>query len=117
MYNIIFYKDQKGNQPVLEYIRELQAKGDKDSRIKVNKIFEYLSVVEEVGTRAGLPYVKFLGDGLWEIRPNRDRIIFFGWEGNNLVMLHHFMKTTQKTPPREIDKAKRHLKDFLGQND
>ena len=116
MYNIIFYKDKKGNQPVLEYIRELQAKGDKDSRIKVNKIYEYLSVVEEVGTRAGLPYVKFLGDGLWEIRPNRDRIIFFGWEGNNLVMLHHFMKTTRKTPPREIDKAKRRLKDFLGQN-
>ncbi|MDR2179944.1 MAG: type II toxin-antitoxin system RelE/ParE family toxin [Synergistaceae bacterium] len=29
------------------------------------------------------------------------------------VLLHHFIKKTQKTPVKEIDQAKRNLKDFL----
>ncbi|MCL2433049.1 MAG: type II toxin-antitoxin system RelE/ParE family toxin [Clostridia bacterium] len=30
--------------------------------------------------------------------------------------MHHFVKKTQKTPPREIARAERNLKDFLGRN-
>ncbi len=38
MYEIHFYKDKNGKEPVKEYIAELVAKKDKDSRIKLNKI-------------------------------------------------------------------------------
>lgn len=41
MHKIYFYKDAKGNEPVLDYIKELAAKRDKDSRIKLNKIQDY----------------------------------------------------------------------------
>ena len=40
MYNLFFYKNTQGIEPVAEYIRELAAKNDKDSRIKLNKIRE-----------------------------------------------------------------------------
>jgi phage-related protein len=35
------------------------------------------------------------------------------WKDNKFVLLHHFVKKTQKTPPREIEKARAELKDFL----
>jgi len=59
------------------------------------------------------PYVKHIDDEIWELRPLRDRFFFFCWHGDILVLLHHFVKGTQKTPPREIEKAKRNLKDFI----
>lgn len=38
MYKIHFYRDKSGKQLVLEYMKELKQKKDKDSRIKLNKI-------------------------------------------------------------------------------
>lgn len=60
MYNINFYKDEKGNEPVKEYIISLKAKNTKDSLIKLQKIQDYLNVLKANGTRAGLPYVRHL---------------------------------------------------------
>ena len=47
-----------------------------------------------------------------ELRPLRDRILFVGVVDGKYVLLHQFMKKTQKTPAREIKKAKNELKDF-----
>ena len=38
--------------------------------------------------------------------------LFFFWDGSAFILLSHFMKSTQKTPKREIDKAKRLMNDF-----
>ncbi|MBO4359986.1 MAG: type II toxin-antitoxin system RelE/ParE family toxin [Eubacteriaceae bacterium] len=113
MYKIIFYQDSSGHQPVKEYIRALAAEESKDSRIRLNKIRDYIKVLETRGTRAGEPFVKHLDGAIWEIRPLRDRILFAGWCGDSFVLLSHFVKKTQKTPKREIDKAKRLFADFL----
>lgn len=112
MHEIIFYKDKNGKEPVLEYIRELGKRKDKDSRIKLNKINDYIQILSEYGTQAGEPYVKHLDGEIWELRPLRDRILFIGWQNGSYVLLHHFMKKTQKTPAREIEQAKRELADF-----
>ena len=53
------------------------------------------------------------GTDLWELRPLRDRFFFVYWKDDTFVLLHHFMKQTQKTPLREIEAAQRKLKDFL----
>ena len=53
MYEIYFYKDKNGKEPVKEYIAGLAAKKDKDSRIKLNKIMDYVKTLSEYGTRAG----------------------------------------------------------------
>ena len=60
----------------------------------------------------GEPYMKHLNGDIWEIRPLRDRILFAGVIDGKYVLLHQFMKKTQKTPPREIEQAKRELADF-----
>ena len=113
LHNIIFYKDKKGRQPVLDYLQELSQHRDKDSRIKLNKIQDYIQVLSEYGTLAGEPYIKHLDGEIWELRPARDRILFVGWDNGSFVLLHHFMKKTQKTPAREIEKAKKEFADYI----
>lgn len=49
MYKIEFYSDQNGKEPVLEYLEELASKNDKDSRIKLNKIRDYMKILKENG--------------------------------------------------------------------
>ena len=111
MYSIEFYKDKDGNEPVKEYISSLARKNDKDSRVNLNKIRDYIKTLSEYGTRAGEPYVKHIEGEIWELRPLRNRILFFGYDGNKIILLSHFIKKTQKTQQREIDKAKRLMKD------
>lgn len=94
-------------------MQNLGERKDKDSRIKFNKIQEYIQVISEYGTMAGEPYIEHLDGEIWELRPLRDRILFAAWCDGKLVLLHHFMKTTQKTPKREIEKAKKEFADFL----
>jgi len=38
--------------------------------------------------------------------------IFASWTDNSSILLHYFVKKTQKTPKQEIDQAKRNLKDI-----
>ncbi len=116
MHKIYFYRDKNGKEPVAEYIAELAQKKDKDSRIKLNKIRDYIKVLSEYGTQVGEPYIKHLDGEIWELRPLRDRILFVGWIQGSYVLLHQFVKKTQKTPAREIERARRELADLVERN-
>lgn len=114
MYEIVFFRDEKGREPMTEYLTMLKSKAasNKDARIKYRKITEYLEVLEKCGTRASEPYTKNIDSDIWELRPLDDRLLFAFWHDNHLVILHHFRKNTKKTPKREIDQAKRNLRSF-----
>lgn len=112
MHAIYFYKDKNGNEPVLDYMRELASQKGKDSRIKLTKIQDYINILEAKGTRAGEPFVKHLEGDIWELRPLRDRVLFVAWLDGSFVLLHSFVKKTQKTPRREIEQAKREVEDL-----
>ncbi len=79
----------------------------------LEKILTYIKVLQDYGTRAGYPVMKHLEEDLWELRPLSNRIIFVYWKDDIFVLVHHFIKKTQKTPVREIEQARRNLKDFL----
>jgi phage-related protein len=113
MYGIIFYKDKDGKSPTSDYIKGLSKNADKGSRIKAKKINDYIQALSLYGKRAGEPYIKHLDGEIWEIRPLRDRILFAAWYEGGFIILHHFMKQTQKTPIREIEQAKRNLNDYI----
>lgn len=114
MHDIIFYRDQNGRCPVLDYLKELEASKSKDNRVKLTKIGDYIELLGRYGTE-GLTenYVKHLDGDIWELRPLRDRILFICAVGGRYVLLHQFVKKTQKTPKREIENAKREQADFL----
>lgn len=102
---------------MFDYIRELEADTSKDSRIKKNKIYTHIDVLKNKGTAAGMPYIKHLDGDIWELRPIRDRILFAGVYGDAFVLLHYFVKKTQKTPRAEIEQAKRELQDFINRGE
>lgn len=112
MHKVYFYKDSNGKEPVLEYLRELIAANDKNSRIKARKINDYIQALAKYGFQLREPYIKHLDGDIWELRPLRDRILFVAWQNDSFVLLHQFMKKTQKTPLREVEKAKRELADL-----
>lgn len=115
MYEIIFYEDKNGRRLFEEYIYTLKEKastGNKDARINLNKIIAYMDSLEEFGTRVGEPVTKHLGGEIWELRPLRNRILYAYYEDNTFILLHHFTKTTKKTPKREIEQAIKNLKDY-----
>lgn len=112
MNKIIFYKDKRGKEPVFDYMQALSKKKSKDSRIKLNKIGDYIEILSAYGTTAGEPYVKHIEGDIWELRPLRDRILFAGYIEGSFVLLHTFLKKTNKTPRREIEQAKQELQDF-----
>lgn len=75
-------------------------------------MLEYIKVLETSGAAAGEPYTKHLDGDIYELRSISDRIFFAAAVGGRFVLLHQFHKKQQKTPKREIEQAKRELKDF-----
>jgi phage-related protein len=57
-----------------------------------------------------------MGDGLFELRLKAAegiaRVMYCTIVGRKIVMLHQFIKKTDKTPPRELDTARRRMKEF-----
>ncbi|MBR3630670.1 MAG: type II toxin-antitoxin system RelE/ParE family toxin [Oscillospiraceae bacterium] len=113
MHKIIFYEDANGNSPVYEYLLSLARTGGKESRIRLHKAQDYINVLKTYGKTAGEPYMKHLDGDIWELRPTSDRILFAGIVNDSFVLLHQFQKKTQKTPSREIEKAKKELADYI----
>jgi phage-related protein len=115
MFRIKVYFDRSGDSPIKEFLNDLDKKAqtDKSSRIRLKVISRFMNLLRQYGTRIGFPTVRYIEDDIWELRPNDDRIFFAYWKDNVFLLLHHFEKETQKTPSREIDQAKRNLKDFL----
>jgi phage-related protein len=96
----------------LEELR-LKAATNKDARIQYKQISLYIQLLQDNGTRLQDTVTKYLEDGIWELRPGNNRVFYFFFENNTFVLLHSFRKRTQKTPRRELDKAKAERDDYL----
>ncbi len=78
-------------------------------------LLHVFELVEEFGPALGKPYTAPLGDGLFEIRAKGKegigRSIFITVKGQEIIILHSFIKKTQKTPLRELNIAKKRMKE------
>ena len=116
MFNVISYKNRNGKSEVEEYILSLQTKEDKSSKVQLQKIVSYINMLAKYGTNLGMPYIRYIDNGIWELRPLRNRTLFAYWKDNTFLLLNIFMKKTQKIPEIELGRAKRMLKDFIRRN-
>ena len=93
--NVVFYTNNKGLSPVLEYINVLKEDQSKQGKVRLNKIYDYIQALQVYGTdKLSINYVKHLDGPIWEIRPKRDRILFAKTNENKYILLHCFYKTT-----------------------
>ena len=115
MYNIDFYRTENGDCDIEEFLDDLQKRSqtNKDARIQHKQVTQYIQFLEDYGTRLGEKVTKHLDDGIWELRPGNNRVMFFYFKDDTFVLLHHFRKKTQKTPKREIEKAKSERDDWI----
>ena len=72
----------------------------------------------QIGWPIGMPLVRGFGNGLWEVRstlPGRRiaRLLLCFHEGV-IVVLHGFIKKTQKTPPDDLELAKKRKREVTG---
>lgn len=76
--------------------------------------------ITAVGPNLGPPHTDAFGDGLFELRlKGQDgiaRVFFCTLVGRRVMMLHSFVKKTQKTPPREIELARNRMKEVKHAN-
>ena len=115
MFHVEFYKDKNGNSDIIDLLDELKETGKTSKTDRVNriKILAYIQALQTNGTRIGFPFVERIYGNIWELRPIDNRIFFFYWKNDIFVLLHHFIKKSQKTPAKEIEKARIEQKDFL----
>ena len=93
MLEVLFYKTDAGVEPVREwllFLPRIERKAIGNDVLKVQYCWPI-----------GMPLVENLGNGLWEVRsrlPTRIARLIFHVDGRVMVLLHGFIKKTQKTP-------------------
>ncbi|MGO9264982.1 MAG: type II toxin-antitoxin system RelE/ParE family toxin [Candidatus Binataceae bacterium] len=96
-----FYRSASGREPVREWLKGLEAEDRKVIGEDIKDV--------EFSWPIGMPLVGSLGRELWEVRSRlpRGRIarVIFCVEEGRMVLLHGFIKKTQKTPQYDLDLA------------
>lgn len=119
MYTVEFYEKANGESELWDFLEELRIKSatNKDARIQYKQISLYIQLLQDNGTRLQDNITKHIDDGIWELRPGNNRVFYFFFKDDTFVLLHHFQKKTQKTPRREIEKAKSERDDYLSRKE
>ena len=82
----------------------------------VARFIRYAERMEVYGPDLGMPHTRAMGDGLFELRLKAAegiaRVFYCTLVGKKIVMLHQFVKKTDKTPPRELAIARRRMKEI-----
>lgn len=95
-----FFRTETENEPVREWLRSLPGEDKK-------MIGEDIKTVQ-YGWPIGMPLVRKLCNGLWEVRTKLDNKIsrvLFTLYGNQIILLHGFIKKTEKTPKDDLGLA------------
>jgi len=101
---VIFYRTIGGNEPVREWLKALPAE---DRRIIGNDL-----KTAQYGWPLGMPLIRKLEAGLWEVRTRlQDRIarVIFTVEGDTMVLLHGLIKKSEKLPLQDLKLARQRL--------
>ena len=107
---VVFFQTRRGNEPVREWLRSLRAE---EKRILGADI-----KTAQFGWPLGMPLVRKLEPGLWEVRSNLPAGIarvLFTVEGDTMVLLHGFIKKSQKTPLDDLQLARERLNQLRGE--
>ncbi len=103
-----FYASLSGREPVRDWLK--QDLSDQD-RLRIGTDIK----TAEEGWPLGMPLVRSLKDGLWEIRTDLDRgriaRVMFCEHAGEMILLHGLVKKTQKLQKSDLELARRRKKD------
>jgi phage-related protein len=107
---VVFFRSESGREPVRDWLLEF----DKEDR---KTIGEDIKLVQ-FRWPLGMPLVRKLEAGLWEVRSQlkggRTARVCFTVRGNEMALLHAFVKKTERTPLQELELARERRNLWLG---
>lgn len=98
---VVFYRTDNGREPVRQWLHKLPREDRRSIGIDLKTV--------QFGWPLGMPLVRKLEPGIWEVRSNLDRRIarvLFTVIGDRMVLLHGFIKKGQKTPATDLELAR-----------
>lgn len=105
-----YYKYAEGKEPGADFIDALS----NEARAKV---FRIIKLLRDYGVLLKEPYTKQIRGKIRELRIRDShgaiRILYFTYTGKRFILLHGFIKKTDKTPLREIGIAEKRMDDFI----
>ncbi len=104
--DVRFYATSAGAEPVRDWLRSLPH--------DIRKIIGDDIKTVQLGWPIGMPLVRNLEPGLWEVRVNLpDGIarVLFTTAGPVMVLVHGFIKKTQQTPKQDLELARKRMKE------
>jgi phage-related protein len=105
---VVFYRTPAGTEVVRNWLRALE---ERDR----NAVGQDLMRVQ-FRWPVGMPLCRAMGDGLWEVRSdlpsNRIARILFSIQQGKILVLHGFIKKTQKTPDADLALARKRKREF-----
>ncbi|OIO15498.1 addiction module toxin RelE [Candidatus Gottesmanbacteria bacterium CG11_big_fil_rev_8_21_14_0_20_37_11] len=101
-WNILLFESPRGEKPVEEFIKKQQPQAQA-------KILHKINLLQQYGSRLGIPHSKLLGSGIYElrIRGKEEIRICYCFRKRTIHLLHAFKKQSQKTPRNEFMTALR----------
>lgn len=115
MIDILFYADSRGRQPVLDWIEKIKTSDPVTHR----KTIQLLSMLEDngeyifEGKSQRKDIKKLKGTEIWQLRVNANRVLFFYFAGNAIVLTNQFKKKQNSTPKTEIERAETRMNEWL----
>jgi phage-related protein len=107
IFQVVFYRSASGREPVRDWLKQLDVRDRK-------RIGEDLYTLQ-LGWPLGMPLARKIETNLWEQRSSIDsgiaRIMFTEKKGR-LILLHGFIKKSQKLPASDLKLARRRLSAF-----
>lgn len=106
MYTIEFYEDSRGNSAIWQFLETLRIKAltNKDARIQYKQISLCLNLLEEKGTYLPETITKYIADGIWELRPGNNRILYFFTQITALFYCITLEKRLKSCPKKSLSR-------------
>ena len=100
----IFYRTEAGGEPVRDWLKTTLSAEDR-------KRVGHDIMTVEFGWPLGMPACRHLDDGVWEVRTNLSRnriarVLFYIDRLGRMVLLHGFIKKTQRIPAEDLSLAR-----------
>jgi phage-related protein len=104
---VVFFRTDSGTEPVRDWLKSL----DKEDRKIVGEDIKTV----QFGWPLGMPLVRKMDRNPWEVRSqltNRIARVIFTVQNDTVILLHGFIKKSQKTPMSDLNTARKRLKQF-----
>jgi len=94
--NIYYFIDENGDIPVKEFIHSLTMK-------EQVRIYAYIRELKREGNNLRRPLADYLTSGIYELRPQKNRIFYFFYLKGNAVLVHAIKKKSDRIPENDLN--------------